>query len=208
MRVFVATTGFLAAILAQPLYAQSVNITADKATSTFTGGGERNFEITRTQDVNATLQGDFAKTSRPCPEFCIQPMVVAPGVEPIGELEVLSFLETEVAAGTGLLIDARLPDWFGKGAIPAAVNVPFAALGAENRYQADILRALGTQEANGEVNFDSAQRLVIYDNGARDEQASRAINSLVAAGYPASLTKNYRGGLEDWLHLGQYTVLA
>ena len=38
MRVFVATTGFLAAILAQPLYAQSVNITADKATSTFTGG--------------------------------------------------------------------------------------------------------------------------------------------------------------------------
>lgn len=77
MRVFVATTGFLAAILAQPLYAQSVNITADKATSTFTVG-ERNFEITRTQDVNATLQGDFAKTSRPCPEFCIQPMVVAP----------------------------------------------------------------------------------------------------------------------------------
>ena len=112
-----------------------------------------------------------------------------------------------MAAGTGLLIDARLPDWFGKGAIPAAVNVPFAALGAENPYQADILRALGAQAANGEVNFDSAQRLVIYDNGAWDEQASRAINSLVTAGYPASLIKNYRGGLEDWLHLGLSTVL-
>lgn len=206
MRVFVATTGFLAAILAQPLCAQSVNITADRANSTFTVG-QRNFEITRTQDVNATLQGDFAKTSRPCPEFCIQPMVVAPGIEPIGELEVLSFLETEVAAGTGLLIDARLPDWFGKGAIPAAVNVPFAALGAENPYQADILRALGAQEADGALTFDAAKRLAIYDNGAWDEQASRAINSLVAAGYPASLIKNYRGGLEDWLHLGLSTVL-
>ena len=169
--------------------------------------GERNFEITRTQDVNATLQGDFAKTSRPCPEFCIHPMVVTPRIEPIGELEVLSFLETEVAVDTGLLIDARLPDWFGKVAIPAAVNVPFAALGAENPYQADILRALGAQEANGELNFDAAKRLAIYDNGAWDEQGSCAINSLVAAGFPASLIKNYRGGLEDWLHLGLSTVL-
>lgn len=206
MRVFVATTGIVAAILAQPLCAQTVNITADKAASSFTIG-ERTFEITRTQDTDATLQGEFAKTSRPCPDFCIQPMIAAAGVEPFGELEVLNFLETDVVAGTGLLVDARVPEWFGKGAIPAAVNVPFAALDAQNPYQSDILRALGAQIVDGNVNFDAAQTLVIYDNGAWDEQASRAINSLIAAGYPASLIKNYRGGLEDWLHFGLSTAL-
>jgi len=206
MRVLVAMIGILTALQAQPSYAQTVNITADMASSTFTVGA-RTFEISRTQDPDATLQGEFAKTNRPCPDFCIQPMIIASGVAPIGELEVIAFLQTEVAAGTGILIDARLPDWYEKGAIPAAVNVPFAALGAENPYLADILHALGAIEVNGEMTFDAAQDLVVYDNGAWDEQATRAITSLITAGYPASMIKNYRGGLQDWLHFGLSTVL-
>lgn len=206
MRVFVAMTGIMTAVLVQPAVAQSTNITADSPSLTFSVG-ERSYQISRTQDPDATLQGEFAKTSRPCPDFCIQPMIVATGIAPIGELEVLAFLEAEVAAGTGILIDARLPDWYAKGAIPAAVNVPFAALDAQNPYQTDILRALGAEEVNGELNFGTAQNLVIYDNGAWDEQASRAVISLIAAGYPASMIKNYRGGLQDWLHFGLSTVL-
>lgn len=206
MRVSIAISGILAATLALPSYAQTVNITADMPVLSF-AIGERSFQISRTQDTNAVLEGEFAKTSRPCPDFCIQPMIAAPGVTPVGELELLTFLETEVANGTGILVDARLPDWYAKGAIPAAVNVPFAALDAQNPYQVDILRALGAEEVNGEMNFDAVQSLVIYDNGAWDEEATRAVTSLIAAGYPASKIQNYRGGLQDWLHFGFSTLL-
>ena len=37
-------------------------------------------EIKRNQDTEATINPKYAKTSRKCPPFCIQPMEVAPGV--------------------------------------------------------------------------------------------------------------------------------
>lgn len=174
--------------------------------ATFSVAG-KDFTIARAQDTNATLEGEFAKTSRPCPEFCIQPMVAAQGVRTIGELELIAFLTADVVDTSGLLIDARLPDWFAKAAIPAAVNVPFAALDADNPYQTDILRALGAEQNGDTLDFTNAKTLVIYDNGAWDAQGTRAILDLIAAGYPPAKIQNYRGGLEDWLHLGLSTVL-
>jgi rhodanese-related sulfurtransferase len=115
-------------------------------------------------------------------------------------------LQEKVDAQTGLLIDARVPDWFDKGAIPGAINVPFAALAAENPYQSEILRALGAVVIDGGFDFSGAMSLMVYGNGPWDAQGSRAVQALVAAGYPASLIQNYRGGLEDWLHLGLSTV--
>ncbi len=196
----------MAAFSALPAIAQQVQLSETQNQAAFTVNG-RSFVIARDQDNATVLTGEFAKTSRPCPAFCIQPMRVSAGVEPIGELELIAFLETDVAAAAGLLIDARLPDWFGKGAIPGAVNVPFAALDAENPYQIDILVALGaTQSADG-LDFSTANTLVIYGNGAWDAQGTRAITNLIAAGYPASKIMNYRGGLEDWLHLGLSTLV-
>lgn len=206
MRVLVVMTGFLATLAALPLAAQDVRISETQAQSTFSVGA-RDFTISRNQDVDAALTGEFAKTSRPCPDFCIQPMITASGVRPIGELELLDFLETDVAGATGLLLDARLPDWFAKGSIPAAVNVPFAALDPQNPYQNDILRALGAELRGDILDFENAQSLVIYDNGVWDAQATRAITNLIAAGYPAGKIQNYRGGLEDWVHLGLTTTL-
>lgn len=206
MRVLLATTGFLIAFAAQAVVAQDVGISENMAQARFTVGG-RDFLIARSQNTEATLKGEFAKTSRPCPDFCIQPMIAAPGVATIGELELIAFLQGDVAANTGLLIDARLPDWFAKAAIPAAVNVPFAALDPQNPYQTDILRALGAEAAGDLLDFTNAKSLVVYDNGAWDAQGSRAITDLIAAGYPAAKILNYRGGLEDWLHLGLSTIL-
>mgnify|MGYP005986180211 FL=1 len=165
------------------------------------------FNIARVQDNTATLTGEFAQTSRPCPDFCIQPMVPAAGVTPVGELEVIQFLQDDVADNTGLLINARLPDGFAKGALPGAVNVPFAALNADNPYQAEILQALGAKTSETGLDFANARALLVYGNGPWDAQSSRAVRSLIDAGYPANLIQNYRGGLEDWLHLGLSTVL-
>ena len=48
-------------------------------------------EIKRNQDNGNTVIDAFAKTSRPCPPFCIQPMTLAEGVETLGEVEVLDY---------------------------------------------------------------------------------------------------------------------
>jgi rhodanese-related sulfurtransferase len=91
---------------------------------------------------------------------------------------------------TGLLIDARLPDWFNKGAIPGAVNVPFATLSAENPYQADILRALGAAPTDDGFDFSNALTLMIYGNGPWDAQGTHAVQALIAAGYPLAPIQN------------------
>jgi hypothetical protein len=44
--------------------------------------------IQRIQDTGNVLNDGFAKTSRKCPPFCIQPMKVAPGVSTVGEAEI------------------------------------------------------------------------------------------------------------------------
>ena len=196
----------IACLTAHSVAAQDVGIRAGVAEVSFTLNGQ-SYTVTRSQDTSATLTGEFARTSRPCPDFCIQPMIAADGVATIGELEVLEFLTTSGAAGTGLLVDARLPDWFAKGTLPAAVNVPFAALDPENPYQTDILRALGAAGDAVPLDFSAARDLVIYGNGPWDEQGTRAIRYLIAAGYPADKIQSYRGGVQAWAHLG-LTLLA
>lgn len=181
--------------------AQDVQIAPEQADVSFTVNGQ-SYAISRDQNQENQLAGEFARTSRACPPFCIQPMQIAAGVVTIAELETLEFLQTKVADGTGLLIDSRLPDWFAKGTIPAAVNVPFATLDATNPYRTEILQALGATGAPGDLDFSNALDLVLFSNGPWDDQASRAILNLLDAGYPSEKIRYYRGGMQDWLLLG------
>lgn len=192
-------------LLAGVAAAQDVRITEDMAEASFTINGQ-SFTIARSQDQTAQLSGDFTKTSRACPPFCIHPMQAAPGVTTVGELELIAFLQDEVAAGAGLLIDARLPEFFTAGTIPGAVNVPFSTLEASNPYMAEILRALGAVESGGSWNFAAAVDLMIFCNGPWCDQGPRAIQNLIAAGYPAEKLSYYRGGMQDWLLLGLTTL--
>ena len=68
--------------------------------------------IKRNQNGDNTIASDYALTSRPYPPFSIQPMDLAPGVETVAELELLTMMEKMnfVELG-GLLIDSRTPDW-------------------------------------------------------------------------------------------------
>ncbi|MBS0125690.1 rhodanese-like domain-containing protein [Thetidibacter halocola] len=139
-----------------------------------------------------------------CPPACVQPMQAAPGVATIGELEVLDFLSGTVAAGGGLLVDARLPDRFAEGTVPGAVNVPEATLHPQNPYRDDLLAALGAQRGN----FAEAYDLVIFGEGANATDAAQALRHLAEAGYPAEKLKYYRGGLTAWRALGLTTAQA
>lgn len=159
--------------------------------------------IARNQDQAALISGEFAKTSRPCPSSCIQPQVPVSGVATIGELELIAFLQDKVAAGEGVLLDARLPEWFQLGSIPGAVNVPYSTLSSDNPLRNDILIALGAQALGGDTfDFTHAIELAIFCNGIWSDQAMRALRALRGAGYPAEKLHYYRGGMQDWNILG------
>ena len=77
-------------------------------------------KIMRNQDNTATVNPAFAKTSRPCPPFCIQPMQLRPGIETIGEQEIIHYAvmmskgEKMPDGSDIMIIDSRTPDWVAK----------------------------------------------------------------------------------------------
>ena len=187
---------------ANGVQAQTVGLTEKMAEARIALDG-REIVIARNQDETATISPDFAKTSRACPPFCLQPMAPVSGVDIYGELELIGFLQDKVAAGKGVLIDARLPEWFAKGSIPAAVNVPFATLASDNPYRNDILIALGAKPQGGDsFDFSAALDMVVFCNGIWSDQAMRALRALRGAGYPTEKLHYYRGGMQDWQALG------
>lgn len=181
--------------------AQDVRITPELGVFETSING-KTIGISRIQDTANRLLNEFSKTSRPCPPFCIQPMTVAPGVATIGELEVLDFLKNEVATGRGLLVDARVPEWFTKGTIPGAVNIPFPTLEETNPFRNEILKAIGAKPDGDRWNFDNAMDLALFCNGPWCEQSPRAIKALLSIGYPASKLSHFRGGIQSWASLG------
>ena len=187
--------------------AQDVRITQDIDKVSVNVNGT-NVVIERNQNPANRLSSEFTKTSRPCPPFCIQPISLAPGVSTFGELEVISFLQQDVAEGKGLLIDTRLPEWHEKGSIPGAVNLPFSTLEENNPFRDEILRALGARDASGTWEFSNVFTLTLFCNGPWCEQTSRAVTALLQVGYPPEKLNFYRGGMQNWLLLGLTTTAS
>ncbi len=192
---------------AGPTLAAKVNITKDLAFVDIKIKG-KNYRIERIQNTSNKLTNSFSKTSRPCPPFCIHPMSVAAGVQTVGEVELLEFLKDKVEKGRGVLVDARIPAFYKKGTIPGSVNIPFTLLSkGQNAYLDRILTILGATKNNGNRwNFTSARHLLLYCNGPWCDQSPRAIQGLLAAGFPATKLYYYRGGMQNWQALGLTTV--
>lgn len=162
--------------------------------------------IERIQDKENVISGTFAKTSRSCPPFCIHPMKAAEGVETVGELEIMDFLTQKVSEGTGLLVDARIPEWHKKGTIPGSVNIPFTLFSSKNPYLDDLLAVLGAKRAGQDGwEFSEAKELLMFCNGPWCDQSPRAIKGLLEIGYPADKLYYYRGGMQNWSLLGLST---
>lgn len=195
--------GWAAALLlagAHACPAQEARVLPDQAVIDLVLNGQP-VTLSRPADPDAVLSGPYARTARPCPSECLQPMEAVTGVRTVAELEVIDFLSLHVANGSGILIDARLPDGFATGRLPGAVNVPFATLAPENPLVGEILKALGVQVTAGGT-MDFATALLVYGDGSFSDQAARAVQYLVLAGYPAERIKYYRGGMQEWLHSG------
>ncbi len=188
-----------------------VKITPDIISVEVVHDGQKT-SIARNQDEKNTVKADFAKTSRACPPFCIQPGTLAPGVETIGELEVLDYLKQIAGGDTSVMvIDSRTPDWVAKGTIPGAVNIPWDQLNAAKSDPftiADILeKRLGARNQEGLWDYSGAKTLVLFCNGMWCGQSPTNIKTLLKFGYPADKIKWYRGGMQDWEILGLTTVV-
>jgi rhodanese-related sulfurtransferase len=206
-----------------------VKITKDLDRLSFSVDG-KSYEIFRNQNQENKLTGGFAKTSRKCPPFCVQPEKVHAAVVTVGELELLEFIKNYVATGAGVLVDARTPSWYKKGTIPGSKNIPFTVFSASTG-DSKFVKALftlgvrtgrshnytgsrhfavdefGAKQVLLNYDFSRAKEVALFCNGSWCEQSPRAIKALLAIGYPASKIHYYRGGMQNWLLLGLNTVV-
>ena len=220
-----------AALLTMQVMASNleVKITQEKPYTVVNHGSEL-IKVQRIQDTSHTIDGSFAKTSRPCPPFCVNPLNIGDGVATVAELEVIKFMETALQRGDGVMIDSRTPSWHEKGTIPGSVNIPFTVFEkpSDDPELAEVLERLGAKERD-DVNvvmrslekvglfsgsqktdtwdFSEAKQLLLWCNGPWCGQSPRAIRALLSLGYPAEKLYYYRGGMQMWQSLGLTTVL-
>ena len=170
--------------------------------------------ISRNADNGNTVDPAFAKTSRPCPPFCIQPTApFAPAaVETVTELDVIHAARDAANGDTSVLVvDARTPGWVKKGTIPHAVNVPFTklnskALAKDPMAVVDILTGtFGVKDLDGVLDYNNAKTLYLFCNGSWCGQSPASIRALLTMGYPENKIKYYRGGMNAWKSLGLTT---
>ncbi len=205
-----------------------VGITADIKSVTIKVNG-KDVVVQRNQDNDNTVKPAFAKTSRACPPFCIQPMKLGNGVETIGEVEVVSYIKKMADGDKSIgLIDSRTPDWLERGTIPSAVNIPWTHLlpskGATTEGIVKILtqqfnvklakdfdiddvdEAIVEGKAKTAFDFSDAKTLVMFCNGMWCGQSPASIKVLVKYGYPVDKIKYFRGGMQTWELLGFTTI--
>ncbi len=214
-KALVATTIITSALFA-PLSISAgdklaVNITKGMGSLDVMHNGKK-VTIMRNQDQKNTVNKAFAKTSRKCPPFCIQPATLAPGVETIAEVEVIDYLKKMNAGDKSILvIDSRTPDWVKRGTIPGAVNIPWTSLnpakGADPISIGEIMEdQFGAKQLEGLWDYSNAKTLVMFCNGMWCGQSPNNIKNLLKFGYPAHKIKWYRGGMQDWEILGLSTA--
>jgi rhodanese-related sulfurtransferase len=109
----------------------------------------------------------------------IQPISLAPGVCTVGELEVIEHLRDGRP-----VVDCRLPVYVERGTIPGAVNVPHG----------EIVERI--------PELDPVEPIVVFCNGPQCTATAKAIDALLAVGWPADRLLYYRGGIHDWVTLG------
>ena len=189
----------------------AVGITPDVAKVTVRHKGEA-VDIMRNQDQTNTVKAAFAKPSRKCPPFCIQPATLAPGVETIAEVEMIDYARRMSEGDDSIvIIDSRTPNWVGRGTIPSAINLPWTQLnpakGATPIEIVDIMQdTFNVTESEGLFDFSNAKTAVMFCNGMWCGQSPNNIKNLLKFGYPAHKIKWYRGGMQDWEILGLATV--
>lgn len=161
-------------------------------------------KIHRIQDTTHKLTGEYAKQYRPNTE--IQPIKMMQGIQTIGEIELLHFLQEKTNTKQGILIDVRIKEDYETGTIPSAVNIPYETTQDREKME-KIIHIFGAHRlASGELDTSDAMDIAVFCHGLWCSKAPRFIQTLVAFGYPKDKIFYYRGGMQMWKILGFTTV--
>ena len=190
-----------------------VGITPAITNSTVTVYGKTH-RIVRNQKNSAVLKGVYQKIARPCPPYCLQPIVASDAVKTIGELELIKHYQTSLSQEDSVLIDVRESAWHLIGTLPAATHIPLSAL---EKFLATRDEALlttyrdgpGTEHFINSINKITSinpllnfKTLIIFGNGNWSPEAYQSIQLLLKANYPPESILWYRGGAQDWVSAG------
>ena len=138
-------------------------------------------------------------------------MSLAPGVETIGEMQILDYLKRK---GEGydsiVVVDSRSADQIKRGSIPGAINLHWKKLTLKHGDEEEIAEyfedQFGVQRTAEFWNFASAKALVLFCSGVWCGESPTNIKSLLRLGYPPEKLKWYRGGMQNWKLLGLTTT--
>lgn len=160
----------------------------------------------------------FAKTSHPCPPFCIQPSnpFEPARVDAVSELDIIHAVR-EMANGnkSTMVIDVRKPVWITAkkgGTIKGSVNIPFNKLNAKavakdkNAVIKILTSKFGVVNNDGILDFSKAKTLYIFGNGLWSGESPATIRALLELDYPDKKLKYYRSGMNAWHSIGLGTV--
>lgn len=165
------------------------------------------FTLMRNQTRGNKISDLYITTDRGTP----QPMVLAQGVETVGELEFIDYMQKAQTDKSIVIVDSRKPGWYAKLRIPGAINIPFTHF-TEKALSVEAMEdELDVIDNNGQLDFSKAKTIVVYCNGYWCGQTPAMVKnapySLLNMGYPANKIKYYRGGMQAWTSLG-FTVIG
>ena len=153
------------------------------------------------QKKNFLIERVEKDSKRSCPPYCIQPMNIA-NIKTIGELETLDFIKKINSKQNHILIDSRTTGWYKQNTIPGATNIPHTLLKKKSQHASTILKLLGAKKLQGKWYFRNIHKLLIFDNGIWDNQATQLIQHLIRVNYPQDKILYYRGGIQSWKEAG------
>ncbi|CAA6826725.1 MAG: Unknown protein [uncultured Sulfurovum sp.] len=181
----------------------------DEIPYTYVSDSGKQIKIQRIQDTNYRLTDDYTKTSRSCPPFCIQPTKIDPDIKNYAELEIVNFMQNQVANNEGVIVDARLASWYELETIPSAINIPFPVMKNADKAKAEmIFKILGMKvKSDKSWDFSHAKELVIFCNGVWCEQSAHFIEGMLKHNYPKDKLAYYRSGFQGWKLLGLTTIV-
>jgi len=161
------------------------------------------FTIMRNQTAGNKISSLYNTTNRGRP----QPMILAQGLETVGELEFIDFMKRAQKDETIAIVDSRTPQWYERLRIPGAINIPFTNFKTKEGSIETMEFELNVKvNDNGTLDFTNAKTIVAYCNGYWCGQTPAMIKnvkySLLNMGYPASKIKYYRGGMQAWTSFG------
>ena len=140
------------------------------------------------QNRTQEMPDDFKNpAARKCKPFCVQPESIE-GATTM-KMEDFPKMAADISAGKILIVDMRTSDWFTKGTLPGAINLPYTDLsGSETKAKVKLKKL-------------ENKPIVSFCNGWWCGQSPTGIKALHGLGYTGNIYW-FRGGNQDWIDAG------